>query len=1298
VEIVSLVEIQFPTQPWLRVATMTDATGHEVTDENGKPYRKKLVGHPIVQASLSDRFYGVIQISDITITIANLDQAVGAMFRSPDPRGVRVLVRRKRLDTGDVVIRTVAIVQSVGFAADGNVVVTAGDMATDVLNTQYPRDRIGVDLVGVITDLFAVGTTVSTVVGAVREHVPCRFVEATEASRYYRFLACRDFSPLSASGRFPPLIRPYVNVVYAGVDGGAQFISPAEYEQEWDSLLPILVPDAATTLALGGGPLQTTPEAGTGSDFFTTDHTWQYQVVAYNGYGQIAVSPIQGIPGPYAAGVSFGLRWGRCHGASFYRVWRGEDGGTMGILATLYGGPPGADTHVTPPIDNLDHSDSLATDTSEFLWWRDTGTRTPFILSDTVTPDSGPLPLPSLRVPNWSYNSFGTNWPSQPNFVSVIMRRPQGLPVLADLELSELGPSAFTTMLCLFRGDMRNYAAGTTVQRQNILRTSRHVHLWTFEGTFASGQYLEDSIGTYTLTSNVLLEANLVAGAHVGNQAINFFQFDLAGSGSYAAYGRGPYLLRADSSDMEYLATTSFRVSADLRPTPYTDDRTMFVCGKGANPLFTHVGKPGWALLVDRGAAALLLCDGAESFLVRGTIVITGGFHTIAGEVDRVNGIARVFVDDVLEAERDIRACGSLVTDPTVALDPPVQLWGIFRIGVGESEDANFDGQIDRVEVLTGFGSPWTFGQGKADSGINSIDTGQMWEVPWCSAPSGADPGTQDAQFAVWFYPNSTPIAGGQVLLSKTDFVNGWDLAIQTVGGIVKASAHVHLAGTAYTLTGTTPIVLRAWNLMALRISRVGTLASLYVNGTLGASVAIPSSGAIACAAPLIVGALNAATGACQFDGRIDEFHLEVGISTGIDTDATDFNARGLFTHRHCWFMGMRNGIRQLRSILQSHNVNAPLDAATGVELVANNPKSWDLAENAFAAVMDTADNTNIIKSDFAMVEPNALRLHIGELLRLRGARIGFTAAGTWSIVVDQLAAVAATFRWEAVFSNLLARPAWSQGNLKEAIHRARVNFRRTRGGAGDPVAYLQHTNPRDVLVLPSSEPLEITPLEFPALREPATADLVADYTTKWMRAIDSACAFSAEIHDAWSIVVISAVARLIDPTAGASDTTRLITGYTDSGQTVDFDTAALDPAIYTYTPAASLVNPQIEVVEAEIVVVPENKPDFRSTPPNPVSLAAVAFDADRLATVSWTPPAGQNYFEGRVEWRRQPPPDQIALFAGSVFSGPNKTYVVVTGLPPTTGDQIPTFEFEIRSRNEFGLLSIPVIVEGTPD
>jgi len=93
-----------------------------------------------------------------------------------------------------------------------------------------------------------------------------------------------------------------------------------------------------------------------------------------------------------------------------------------------------------------------------------------------------------------------------------------------------------------------------------------------------------------------------------------------------------------------------------------------------------------------------------------------------------------------------------------------------------------------------------------------------------------------------------------------------------------------------------------------------------------------------------------------------------------------------------------------------------------------------------------------------------------------------------------------------------------------------------------------------------------------------------------------------------------------------------------------------------------------------------------------------VTFDSDRLAYVTWTPPASANYVEAIVYWRRKPPPGAIGQFYGSgTASGPGVDYVVISGIPPPDSSGNDTWQFSIKSRNRVGLLSIPVTVEVTP-
>jgi hypothetical protein len=367
--------------------------------------------------------------------------------------------------------------------------------------------------------------------------------------------------------------------------------------------------------------------------------------------------------------------------------------------------------------------------------------------------------------------------------------------------------------------------------------------------------------------------------------------------------------------------------------------------------------------------------------------------------------------------------------------------------------------------------------------------------------------------------------------------------------------------------------------------------------------------------------------------------------------------------------MGKRNVVRQIRTLLTSHDFNLALDTT-----------AFDTAEDAIEAVGD-------FYCDVAIVDFAQLQDHLREMLRLRGIVLGLNIDGEWTISVDtESQARSGTFGWkDGVYENTVSRPVWSNVPLKDVVTQSQIAYRRKRNASGAVDRFVRKTAPRDVLPDLPTHPITIT--EIPTLRESRSADIFADYYAKHLKYADIKCAFSTG-EDGLTLQFRDTV-TVLDPTSGISSKTMLVSGITDNAINVELELVAWDASIYTYESAVSLLNPQIELVEEDIDIGPEDGPDFAFTFPPPVGSVQVTVDQDNRATVTWAfPPNRLNYLDALVSYREKTD-DESILFASG---GSTDTSSLVVQLPVL--DAPKTYQFRVTSRNRFGLMGIPVDAE----
>ena len=139
-----------------------------------------------------------------TIDIENLDQVYSSIFRSNEIRGVRAILRRKNLVTGAISERMVGVVSEAAFASNGAFQIVVRETSEEVFEAAYPKKVINSELLGTVdVGNFDINLPITVVLGATREHIPCRYIQADYERNRFRYAVCTDLSTSSTASPLP---------------------------------------------------------------------------------------------------------------------------------------------------------------------------------------------------------------------------------------------------------------------------------------------------------------------------------------------------------------------------------------------------------------------------------------------------------------------------------------------------------------------------------------------------------------------------------------------------------------------------------------------------------------------------------------------------------------------------------------------------------------------------------------------------------------------------------------------------------------------------------------------------------------------------------------------------------------------------------------------------------------------------------------------------------------------------------------------------------------------------------------
>ena len=825
---------------------------------------------------------------------------------------------------------------------------------------------------------------------------------------------------------------------------------------------------------------------------------------------------------------------------------------------------------------------------------------------------------------------------SRLGIMSVRFREPQYLsgssgftPLVADIENTEIAPTSTSRGLWLFRGDLRDLSGSTPPN--NLVTTVNRSH-WDFKRTPVETSTLSDNMGNNNLTAASVTSANYTSDGRHGQQAY------LGTTGSYFYASEATAAFNMDAS-------TSFAIEAYFYLNAGTFSSNNIIVARGLG----SAGGTGYTFGVVEGRVYGYLNDGVDHLICYALTRCDGGWHKGRMEVDRTNNKIYIYTDDVLEGEADITAIGSLQNSSNSQ----------YRFCVGGSVNLSaqyFQGMLDYVSFqcvssALPVTAPVTFGTGKSAKGVSChspvfVDTKPIYVRD--AFQTGLDLGTSDFSLQVWVYIPSAGFPGGtNAIARKIDATSGWYFYLNSSRApniFIRRSS----SDTTFTASSLT-VPFDEWSLVVFNVKRgsSGTL-ECFVNNT-SQSTSLSGDGTpatMSSTADFIIGSSSATTATDALYGFIDELHIQA------ETVSSQ-------VVKEMYFLGIRNPVAQLRSILESQT--------HGPGLSINNT-AWNTALTQAWA-----------KTDYCAVEDITLREHLNELMRVHGIKIEpASASGDLSISVDTSfpASVSTLGYTDGVWENI-DPPEWSHTPLRESFRNLKCKTRRIRDGSGGVSSYHIETSERSCYPVGRSEAQFI---EVPAIRDLQQSDRVADYITKVLKYSDVSASFTvddtAEVDgvDVGSHIVVN------DATAGVVNLDMRVTATEEVGGTSNIKAVGWSSDIYTYTPA-----PLPSGITDEFL------PDLSDTAPSPatgVSLTAAPDVSLGSFTITWTPPL-INYGGVRIFYRVIPNADPSSRSSAFILAGEILDKGVTTATLQGTFVIGPTYEFAVQVVSPNGIGSV---------
>jgi hypothetical protein len=579
--------------------TLYWSTHQDATDGAGVA-DKRLESPPSIRRGLTDSYFGLLSIGEVTLQASNLDGALSTLMRQVECRGAQVTIIRKDLMTNATSTRFVGIIQSVSFTQSGTVEISCVDINRDVLDQDYPRVTVRPATIGLSDPTVTTsknetdtGLTAPIVFGASREHTPCRFIQNDTINEIHRYLLSCDLSPTSFGD---PIIRPYPNTLYRSTSVGSALVRPGEYEVEWQQALP--PPPSPVWFGASGTGL--TGSAG----------TIEWCMTVFNLFGESPPSPTvtnavtltnQGAQFQWVPAVS--------ENVGGFRVYR-KVAGVFCLIKEIKDIVPYRQTVVYVGSGGV-------TGISYVYVFTDTNLAT---ILDSVGATINPPAVNGTRsgfcVAHFPLPQFGDS----SNLTDL----------MADMEMTEISSRADSLALWYFRDDVRDIA----VADRPRLVTTRYTNFWDFrDRPQGAPDVITDRVGSTDISAlgTTVSGFPTYKSARFGYSACNKFVKDTGGVEYFTLDGSLTGALNFDT-------TKSFRIEAYCRPDIGSAQYDkMTVLQKG-----TISGNAGWELSIKRGQVTVRLTDTtARKTTLSSLKKIDGAWHKLAFEVDR-SGTASV--------------------------------------------------------------------------------------------------------------------------------------------------------------------------------------------------------------------------------------------------------------------------------------------------------------------------------------------------------------------------------------------------------------------------------------------------------------------------------------------------------------------------------------------------------------------------------------------------------------------------------------------------------------------------------
>jgi hypothetical protein len=180
---------------WLVDLRQTVGTGLSEPDllyagldvEAATPYQARIIGNPVVNRELMDTFWGVTEVSGMSVTLSNADGLLTQLYTAADLRGQTIILRRYDFRTGETIDELNAKISAVGIGP-GTITISASSPDLSLFEREIPTTVVTTAQFPKALD---VGATIPVVFGQVAK-VPLLYVNDDTELNQYDYLLGHD--------------------------------------------------------------------------------------------------------------------------------------------------------------------------------------------------------------------------------------------------------------------------------------------------------------------------------------------------------------------------------------------------------------------------------------------------------------------------------------------------------------------------------------------------------------------------------------------------------------------------------------------------------------------------------------------------------------------------------------------------------------------------------------------------------------------------------------------------------------------------------------------------------------------------------------------------------------------------------------------------------------------------------------------------------------------------------------------------------------------------------------------------